>query len=221
MKLFQLLSLALLTTSILCCQTNGKKQNISNNDTHDSEIVPKEALQSKSQKDVFGSFVDPRDNRTYKTIKIGGVEWFAENLAYESSESVCFNDTCGKYGRMYSKNVLSNIAPSGWRVATDDDWKKVEILFGMDSASVHKTGLSRGELPELTKGLSIILAGTISSINNKPHFSNEGKITSYWCPIDNGLYFRTIFSHGAIMRKEESTYPSKIKKYVRCVRNIQ
>ena len=34
----------------------------------------------------FGSFVDKRNNRTYKTVKIGGLEWMAEDLQYADDD---------------------------------------------------------------------------------------------------------------------------------------
>lgn len=58
---------------------------------------------------TYGSLLDERDHKTYKTVVIGNQAWMAENLNYEynrgSARSFCYNnsvDDCEMYGRLYT-----------------------------------------------------------------------------------------------------------------------
>jgi len=46
-------------------------------------------------KGASGTFVDDRDNTTYKWIEIGEQIWMAENLNHEADGTKCYNDDYG------------------------------------------------------------------------------------------------------------------------------
>jgi uncharacterized protein (TIGR02145 family) len=83
-------------------------------------------------------------------------EW--ENLTTGASCSYNNNEThVSTYGRLYNWYAVTDsrgIAPLGWRVPTDDDWKKLEIYLGMSQADVDKEDQCRGNIGEKLKATS-------------------------------------------------------------------
>lgn len=93
------------------------KQRIAVN-PHEGKIVElKLSVPTEPQIGVVGSFVDPRDNTTYKIVTINGKTWMGENLRYRTQESDCYKnqtDNCSKYGRHYTLNEARlNACPKG------------------------------------------------------------------------------------------------------------
>lgn len=93
------------------------------------------------------TFVDPRDNTTYKQTCIDKRVWMAENLRFADQSSVCYNGlatNCLTYGRLYLWKALlkgaafSNTIPSGvqgvcmagWHVPSMAEWDVVIAKYG-------------------------------------------------------------------------------------------
>ncbi|MDO6569223.1 fibrobacter succinogenes major paralogous domain-containing protein [Alteromonas sp. 1_MG-2023] len=101
--------------------------------------------------------VEDNEGNIYRTVKIGDRVWLAENLRstkFQNGAPVSTGfipdddeNNLPKYGRLYDWNDVTderNICPSGWRVASDDDWKTLESAIGIAESELDKEGW-RGE----------------------------------------------------------------------------
>ena len=106
------------------------------------------------------------DGNIYQTIQLGDQVWMTENLKvthYRNGDAIpnvtenaeWTNLTAGAYceydndashtatyGRLYNWYAVHDgreIAPTGWHVPTDEDWKTLEMTLGMNQLEVNDT----------------------------------------------------------------------------------
>jgi len=117
------------------------------------EYNPSYALTHKYMEDDYFAkdfFVDSRNGKTYKYVKIDKQTWMAENLNYKTGNSWCFDDinqNCEKYGRLYDWNSARNACPAGWHLPSQEEWQTlIDFAGGKDNARALKAkqGWSRG-----------------------------------------------------------------------------
>ncbi len=104
------------------------------------------------------------DGNVYATVKIGDQWWMAENLNtkhFSDSSSIQEIKTNSDWAAasasaycQYDQNPLApgllynwaavndtrKLAPAGWHIATDADWKKLEVAAGMSTADLDQNG---------------------------------------------------------------------------------
>lgn len=139
------------------------------------------------------------DGNIYTTVKIGTMEWLDENLKTTSyndgtpiplvsdnsgwnalaTPGYCWynNDEAASknvYGALYNWYAVNTgkLCPAGWRVASDNDWKELELALGMSQADVddiYYRGTNEGS--KLAGNSSLWIDG---ALENDPGFGGSG-----------------------------------------------
>lgn len=155
------------------------------------------------------------DNNSYKIVKIGTKWWMAENLkvsrynngdsiiyaAQNAPDSIWSNINSGAYcyldenlGFLYNFQSVSDqrkIAPIGWHIPSDEEWKELEMFLGMgqeDANEVNWRGNNEGNKLKVLGGNTMYWAK--SSDIYEIFGTNESGFTALGgaCRIFNGKW---------------------------------
>lgn len=131
------------------------------------------------------TFEDPRDGQEYGIKTIGNLVWMTENLRHQQDGMVCYNnDTkmCEELGGLYTFESARTACPTGWRLASDNDFKDLESALSIPKSELNYNdymkhrGTSVG--PRLksggNSGLELKISGYASSQGGKWSFDGIG-----------------------------------------------
>jgi len=133
----------------------------------------------------YGFYIDSRDGKSYKTLKIGSQIWMAENLAYLPSINSIYEESFTKtfyyvyafdgskindalqsenyktYGVLYNYTAALIACPDGWHLPLYDEWNELIVELKSDFLAGNKMKES----------------GTNHWINNHTSATNESGLT--------------------------------------------
>jgi uncharacterized protein (TIGR02145 family) len=104
-----------------------------------------EANTLSNNNECSGTFIDERDGREYHCVTIGNQVWMSENLAFKVDSGGCWsyedNDSnVVLYGYLYNWSTANLVAPEGWHLPSDNEWKELESYIGLHQLLVDTTG---------------------------------------------------------------------------------
>jgi len=187
----------------------------------DTEGLKSEYAEIINVEDYF--LIDSRDNKQYKTVKIGTQLWMAENLNFVTDNgSYCHDnnsDNCLKYGRLYEYETASFSCPDGWHLPTMDDWNLLFDFLETDEGTKMKSieDWPRGGNGTNTSGFNALPASYYTEYGE---FMALGAYAFFWADTQNDA--TTSWSILLSYNREiaEKNFYNKANAFsVRCLKN--
>lgn len=127
------------------------------------------------------SFIDERDGKVYKVVKIGRQIWMAENLAYKTTEGCwAYNNNPAnvtKYGYLYNWETAKKVCPPGWHLPSKSEFETL-INNYPQKGGVAFTSLIQG-------GISGFMARYGGWRDDYEKFGYIGKDAWFWSSTPN------------------------------------
>jgi uncharacterized protein (TIGR02145 family) len=170
-----------------------------------------------------GTFIDPRDGKIYKTVKIGEQVWMAENLNFDCPGSKCYDNdpkNADKYGRLYDWETAKKACLPGWHLPSREEWYDlVDFEGGKQIAGKElkaKSGWTKVCFYEKSKFL--VLPGGFGDSNGR--FYDVGHDGYWWSATESNssnAYYQHMFHDGNAVL--ENHYDKSRLFSVRCVKD--
>jgi len=203
-------------------------------------------------------YAETYNGYNYDLVLVGTQCWFAENLRSEqytdgteinqlSEGQEWTNDEIGAYynpletsdtlGLLYNWYAIDQgVCPTGWRVPSDKDWKKLESSIGLNATELNSVG-NRGESQDMhtvifSSEFDPVYAGVIKDVDGV--YYGQDLIATYWTSSsyfslslyrNESAWSRAILdTENGIGRYNDLWQTSKSKGHgmsVRCVRDVE
>ncbi len=158
---------------------------------------------------------DKRDGQKYEIVTIGNQIWMAENIAYETEKSSCYDGVPAngkEYGRLYTWEAAKTVCPDGWHLPTEAEWNTLLSQYGENTSDVYSKITVEGDPFKLQMAGTHFKAGAYGSL---------GQMTSIWAQETHDedmakcLVVMKLFGGSA-----ELGYDHKLaENSVRCIKN--
>lgn len=180
-----------------------------------------------------GVIMDPRDGQDYRTIKVGGRTWIAQNMNYNvRGESWCYDDKesyCSRGGRLYTLEGARQACPKGFHLPRDREWHDMLTELTHCYDGVQNCGAFAAKLKAKTGwqgsggtddyGFTVFSSGRREVVGKTARFVDMGEYAAFWS-AQNGtnetIWLWVLGRMGDNMVRELA--PSKYNAYsVRCI----
>lgn len=144
------------------------------------DTTGKDSVEAKNypdnSKSKFGKFTDPRDGKTYPTVRIGDQIWMAKNLAYkpENGKYWVFKNEeqyIAYHGYLYTWETAQNVCPAGWHLPSKEEFEILLQSIGGAGSLAYKNLRPSGN-----SGLAVIDCSLRYGLN---YTLNEGGV-AFW-----------------------------------------
>lgn len=193
------------------------------------------------------SFFTPLSSTEGSGFVVNRTKWAAYNcyqVVFQNGESISRADTRSEWAAasrshspvycatqngdlLYNWYAVSDprqICPTGWRVATDVDWKELENALGgkMIAGKVltsQQTQLDKGGLQLKLSGIRT--TGLDGNGNSREDFEGTGRRGAYWTSTSHGGYsswYRVVYDDESSVFRNDG--PRNLGMGVRCVQDL-
>jgi len=153
-----------------------------------------------------------------------GHEWTTANLSVKTSTSYCYDDAesnCRRYGRLYpwdSAQQVCRALGGGWRLPTDDQWRRLAKSYGGVSDDSPDKG--RSAFAALLRGGSSGFNAVLGGNRSAGQYARLEAHGFYWTASENDPTSAAYYNFGrngrALHRQPEGEKQMAIS--VRCIR---